>query len=241
MLDGQETKGDYKMQEKKDKYFTRGELWLWGSSLFAITAAFLVFDRVGWLSFIASLIGATSLILCAKGNPLGQVLIIIFSAIYGYVSFSARYYGEMLTYVGMTLPMAVAALISWLRHPYRGNKSEVEVARIGKGDVIIMLLLSLSVTAVFYFILEYFDTANLIVSTLSVTTSFAAVFLTAKRSPYFALAYALNDLVLILLWGSATLSDTSYVSVLVCFVTFLFNDIYGFISWRRMQRRQAVF
>ena len=229
-----------KKKEITDKYFTRGELWLWFSSLFAITLSFLVFDRTGWLSFAASLIGATSLILCAKGNPIGQVLIIIFSAIYGYVAFCARYYGEMLTYVGMTLPMAVAALISWLRHPYRGKKSEVEVARIGKSDVIIMLLLSATVTAVFYFILEYFNTANLIVSTLSVTTSFAAVFLTAKRSPYFALAYALNDLVLILLWGSATLSDTSYVSVLVCFITFLFNDIYGFISWRRMARRQSA-
>ena len=228
------------MQAKNDKYFTRGELWLWFSSLFAITASFLLFDRVGWLSFIASLIGATSLILCAKGNPIGQGLMIIFSLIYGYVSWKLAYYGEMITYVGMTLPMAALSLVSWLRHPYKGRVSEVEVARIGRSEIGFMLLLSAAVTAVFYFILEYFNTANLILSTVSVTTSFIAVYLTFRRSPYYALAYAANDVVLICLWWRATLLDPSYVSVLVCFIIFFFNDIYGFISWRRMARRQAV-
>ncbi len=225
-------------QEKTGKYFTRGELTLWLSSLFAITVSFLIFDRTGWLSLIASLIGATSLILCAKGNPLGQVLIIIFSSVYGYISFTANYYGEMLTYAGMTLPMAIFALVSWLKHPYKGKKSEVEVSSVGKNELCFMALLTVTVTVVFYFILEYFNTANLLVSTFSVTTSFVAVYLTFRRSPYFALAYATNDLVLIILWGAATLSEASYVSVLVCFITFLFNDIYGFISWKRMERRQ---
>ena len=189
--------------QEKAKYFTRVELILWFSSLFAITVSFLIFDRAGWLSLFASLIGATSLILCAKGNPLGQVLIIIFSSIYGYISYTAEYYGEMLTYVGMTLPMAVFALISWLKHPYKGKRSEVEVSRLGKRELLLMLPLTLAVTALFYFILDYFNTASLVVSTLSVLTSFAAVYLTFRRSPYFALAYALNDLVLIVLWGIA--------------------------------------
>ncbi len=76
-------------------------------------------------------------------------------------------------------------------------------------------------------------------STLSVATSFIAVYLTARRSPYFALAYASNDVILIILWTLAAITDVSYLSVLVCFIMFLVNDIYGFINWRRMQRRQA--
>ena len=41
-----------------------------------------------------------------------------------------------------------------------------------------------------------FNTTNLIPSTISVTISFLAVYLTFRRSPYFDLAYALNDIVL---------------------------------------------
>ena len=95
-----------------------------------------------------------------------------------------------------------------------------------------------TVTFVFYFILRFFHTANLITSTLSVATSFFAAFLTYKRSPWFALAYAGNDVVLIVLWALATKEDLSYVSVLACFIVFLFNDLYGFFNWRRMERRQ---
>ncbi len=219
-------------------YFSRAEKILWVSSAALIIISFALFDRVNYLTLLASLTGVTSIIFSAKGNPIGQFLMIIFSLIYGYISFSFSYYGEMITYLGMTMPMAVFALVSWLRHPYKGRKSEVEVNRTGTKETIFMLFLSAAVTAVFYFVLKYFGTANIIPSTLSVTTSFIAVYLTFRRSPYFSAAYAANDIVLIVLWVLASMTSTKYISVTVCFTAFLINDIYGFISWKRMEKRQ---
>ena len=102
-----------------------------------------------------------------------------------------------------------------------------------------MWIITAVITVLFYFILEHFQTANIIPSTVSVTTSFVAVYLTFRRSPYFALAYASNDVVLIILWVLASINDIKYVSVVVCFVAFLFNDIYGFINWKKMKIRQS--
>ncbi len=220
-------------------YFSKGELLLWFSSLFLITSSFLVFDREGYLTLIASLIGVTSLIFCAKGNPFGPFLMIIFGVLYGIISLTFRYYGEMITYVGMTVPMSIFSFVAWLRNPYKGNLSEVAVSKLKRKDVVAMLLLTLAVTVVFYFILAAFDTANLIPSTLSVATSFLAVLLTYKRSPCYALVYAANDVVLIFLWILAAISDIKYLSVIICFIAFLANDIYGFINWKHMQKRQA--
>ena len=220
------------------KYFSPFEWGLWLSSLLIITVFFFVFDREGYLTLIASLIGVTSLIFAAKGNPLGPLLMVFFSILYGIISYSFAYYGEMITYLGMTLPMSAFALISWLRNPYKGKKSEVAVNRLSKKATVFALFLTAAVTVAFYFILDAFDTANIIPSTLSVTTSFLAVYLTWRRSPYFALAYAANDVVLIILWILATLRDLSYLSVTVCFAVFLINDLYGFISWHRMEKRQ---
>lgn len=225
---------------KKYHYFSLFEILLWSISVVFIFASFLIFDRESYLTLIASVIGVTSLIFNAKGNPVGQVLMIIFSVLYGIISFSFAYYGEMITYLGMTAPMALFALISWLRNPYKGNKAQVEVNRISKKEVVFMLLLTLAVTAVFYFILEFFGTANILPSTVSVATSFAAAYLTFRRSPYFALVYAMNDVVLIVLWIMATLSDISYLSVMICFVVFLVNDLYGFVCWLRMLEAQKV-
>ena len=228
-----------RLMQKITAYFSRTELILWGCSVALIVPAFYLFDGENPLTLLASLIGVTSLIFNAKGNPFGQFLMVIFSLLYGYISFTFSYYGEMITYLGMTLPMALFALISWLRNPYQGKRAEVAVNTISKREAGAMWVLTAAVTVLFYFILAFFHTANLIPSTLSVSTSFLAAYLTFRRSPCFALAYAANDVSLIVLWVLASFCDVRYFSVVVCFAAFLAHDIYGYISWQRMKLRQS--
>ena len=221
-------------------YFSKTEIVLWSVSVLFVMISFCFFDGESYLTLTASLIGVTSLIFNAKGNPVGQALMIVFSLLYGVISFSFAYYGEMVTYLGMTMPMALFALISWLRNPYNGNKAEVKVNSISKRERALMGLLTIIVTVVFFFILNHFNTANIVPSTISVTTSFVAAYLTFRRCPTFALAYAANDIVLIVLWVMASVYDSKYISVVVCFIAFFINDIYGYVSWRQMKQRQTA-
>lgn len=222
------------------KNFSLADYSIWISSMGIIISFFGLFDGKNFLSLTASLIGVTSLIFAAKGHPLGQVLIIIFSAIYGYISFDFSYYGEMITYLGMTAPMAAISLISWLRNPFHDNPAEVRVNTLKINEIVLIPFITAAVTVIFFFVLKYFHTANLFTSTLSVSTSFTAAYLTFRRSAFFALAYALNDAVLIVLWAMAVSKDISSLSVLICFVMFLVNDLYGFKSWLDMKKRQQA-
>ena len=154
------------------------------------------------------------------------------------ISFCFKYYGEMITYLCMSAPAAVASLISWIKHPYK-NSDEVEVSRVGKKQIIFMFFLAILVTVLFYFILSALNNANLFFSVLSVTTSFVASYLTFLRSPYYALGYVANDIVLIILWILAAIEDISYIPMIFCFVMFLANDLYGFFNWKSMQARQS--
>lgn len=224
---------------KKSRYFTNLEIVIWISSLSLILLSFFIFDRENYFNMIASLLGATSLIFCAKGNPFGQALIIVFATLYAYVSWTFRYYSEILTYLGMTLPMAVVSLISWLKNPFEKGKMQVKVNNLSKKEYLFILLLAGVVTIIFFFILRALNTASLIVSTISIFTSFFASFLTFRRSEFFALAYALNDIVLMVLWAIATMSNIEYISILMCFLVFLINDSYTFINWRKMKKHQA--
>lgn len=223
----------------KKAYFTKAELALWLSSVAMIFGSFFLFGGDNVLSLVSSLIGVSSLLLIAKGNPIGQLLTILFSVLYGIISYSFAYYGEMLTYLCMTAPMALLALITWLKHPFEGKKSEVEIAKLTKKDLSPMFLSAAVVTGIFYLLLEALNTANLIPSTASVTTSFLAVYLTYKRSPYYALAYAANDIVLMILWTLASFENRSYLSVVVCFAAFFLNDLYGFASWQKRHAEQT--
>ncbi len=227
-----------KILKKATDYFSKAEIALWTISMALIVAAFLIFKNKNYVALAASVTGVTALILNAKGHPAGQALMIVFSILYGIISYSYRYYGEMITYLGMSMPMAVVALVAWLKHPYEGKKSQVTVGNVGKKETVFMLLLAAAVTTGFYFVLKALDTTNLFFSTVSVTTSFLAVYLTFRRSSLFPLAYAANDVVLIILWAFASRTDASYFSVIVCFVAFLANDFYGFINWEKMRRAQ---
>lgn len=215
---------------------TKFEKILWLCSAIVVIISY-VFARQGILSLVTSLIGVTALIFVAKGMVAGQILTIVFAIFYGVVSLKLNYYGEMLTYLFMTAPMAAFSAIQWLRHPYK-NTNVVEISKLSKKNITLMLLLSALVTLVFYFVLQAFNTANLFWSTISVTTSFIAVYLTALRSPFYALGYAANDIVLIILWVLATISDISYLPMIACFLMFLINDIYGFVNWQKMQKEQ---
>lgn len=216
---------------------TRFERGLWLTSLCGILISFALSGGGDILTMIASLVGVTALIFVAKGYVLGQVLTVVFAVFYGIISFFFRYYGEMITYLCMTAPIAIVSVISWLRHPYKGSR-EVAVSRLSGRQIAVMVVSAAAVTAAFYFILRALGNANLVFSTVSVTTSYIASYLTFLRSPYYAIGYAANDVVLIVLWVLATIESLSYLPMVLCFVLFLVNDLYGFVNWRRMQKRQ---
>ena len=216
---------------------TRFERGLWLISVCGVIVSFALSGGGDILTMIASLIGVTALIFVAKGYVLGQVLTVAFAVFYGIISFFFRYYGEMITYLCMTAPIAVASVVSWLRHPHKGSR-EVEVSRLSRRQIAVMIVSAMAVTAAFYFILRALGNANLVFSTVSVTTSYVASYLTFLRSPYYAVGYAANDVVLIVLWVLATIESLSYLPMVLCFVLFLVNDLYGFYNWQRMQKRQ---
>ncbi len=101
---------------------------------------------------------------------------------------------------------------------------------------VIALLFFGSVVAVsFYYILQALGTPNIVLSTVSIETSFLAAALTMLRSSYYALGYAANDMVLIVLWILASFENPDYIPVVINFAIFFFNDMYGFLCWRKRE------
>lgn len=221
------------------KTLTKMDRLLWICSLAAVLISNILPGQLDILTLAAALIGVTSLIFAAKGNVWAQILMIVFSILYGIISYKFRYWGEMITYLGMTLPMAVWSTVTWIRNPSADNGSEVEIQRLNRKHIGGLVIFTASVTVVFYYILKSLGTPNMVFSTISVTTSFLAASLTMLRSSYYALGYAANDIVLIVLWILASLKDPAYIPVVVNFSIFFLNDMYGFISWKKREIRQA--
>lgn len=218
------------------KNLTSFEKGLWFLSTVLVWGSYTLANQSDYLTLIASLVGVTALIFVAKGDVLGQVLTIAFGIIYGIISYRFRYYGEIITYLGMTAPIALLSVITWLKHPYA--KQEVKISEVTKKQGIILLAVTLVVTIALGYVLIQLGTSNIEFSIISIATSFLASSLMMLRSHYYALAYAANDIVLIVLWTLASMSDVMYLPMVICFVVFLINDLYGFFNWKRMKHYQ---
>lgn len=213
---------------------------LWVSSAFVVVLSNIIPGNFDLLTLAATLVGVTSLVFAAKGNVWAQILMVVFSILYGVISFRFRYWGEMITYLGMTLPMAVWSIFTWVKNPSEENGNQVQIQKLSLKQVFLLVLSTAAVTAVFYFILVALKTPNIVFSTISVTTSFVAASLTMMRSSYYAAGYAANDLVLIVLWVLASLKNPVYIPMVVNFAVFFLNDMYGFFSWKKREKLQNI-
>lgn len=211
---------------------------IWIGSLLVVTVSNTVSGDLDLLTLLAALVGVTSLIFAAKGNVWAQILMIVFSILYGIISWRFRYWGEMITYLGMTMPMAIWSTITWFKNPSKENGNEVAIQKLNWKHIVALFFLSVVVTSVFYFLLRVLNTPNIIFSSISITTSFIAATLTMLRSSYYALGYASNDIVLIILWILASRENPIYIPVVVNFFIFFFNDMYGFVSWKKRELEQ---
>lgn len=211
---------------------------LWAASAAGVTVLFCLVPQKNPLTLIATLVGVTSLLFVAKGHVSGQFLQLVFCVLYAIVALGFKYYGEAITYMGMTFPSDLFAAVVWLKNPSKKGKSEVRMAHLTPKKSAVAIFISTAVTVIFYFILKKLNTANLEISTVSVATSMAASVLIIMRVPYYALAYAANDIVLIAMWILASAENPVYIPMIFNFVIFLVNDLYGFFSWKKLRRIQ---
>ena len=160
---------------------------LWLMSMAVVLITNLLSGNVHPATAAGTLVGVTALIFLARGDVWGQILTVVFSLLYAVTSWQFRYWGEMLTYLGMTLPMAVLSIVSWLRNPFEGSH-EVAIQKLSGRQKAWCALWTAAATAFFGWILWLLNTPNLAVSILSITTSFLAAYLTFQRSSFSALA-----------------------------------------------------
>lgn len=221
------------------KVLTKFDICLWAAAFTAIILTFFLIGSNDYMTLVSSITGITMLMFIVKGNVVGQFLTVIFSVCYGIVSYFTKYYGEMITYLGMSTPAAIYAIVTWLRHPSKDGAS-ISIAKLNVKKVSIVGVISAAVTVAFYFILRALGTTNLAISTVSVALSMIAACFTILRSPFYGLAYACNDIVRIVLWALFAVTDISCLPIIVCFSLFFVYDTYGFINWMRMKKKQTA-
>ncbi|MCR5146112.1 MAG: nicotinamide riboside transporter PnuC [Clostridia bacterium] len=190
------------------------------------------------LTTLCAIVGVVTVLLLAKGKNLGQIFGVLIAILYSIVSFKNRYYGEVMIYLIIMLPMHIIGIFSWFRHKNEKTDS-VEVNKISKKEWIIVALLFSGIFVGIYYLLKAFNTNELIVSTISVLASLFACYLQIRRSRFSFGFYMINDIILMVLWGIPVVKGSIVLLPILLDPTINFiNDSYGFYNWRKMEKEQ---
>ena len=197
-----------------------------------------IFFKSDLLTTSCSIVGIITALLLAKGKNLGQVFGLLITILYSIVSFKNKYYGEVLIYALLMLPMYVIGIITWINHKNKKTNS-VEINSIKKKEWIIVSFVFALVFVGIYYLLKAFNTNELIVSTISVLASLFAVYLQIRRSKYSFSFYIVNDIILMFLWGIPVVRGSFILFPMLLNPTInLINDIYGFYNWKKTEKIQ---
>ncbi len=226
------------MIKKFFAYFTIFEWCLWGIGIVAITASFFIFSAGDILSYLSSVFGLTSLILMAKGNFVGLIIGVVFALTYAMFSYTQAYYGEMLIYLCVYLPLKIISIFNWIKNKFGKNVMQVKVGTFRRTECIVCSLLIFVLTMPFYFLLKYLNTDNLTISTISLIPSLAATYCMLRRIEYFSLCYVVNDIVMVIMWSIKLSDGFDALPSVIAFSFFILNDLYSFINWKRLKKKQ---
>ena len=218
------------------KDWTKFEIiFLFGGTILALLLTPLFKGTV--IDLVYTLLYFWTALLLAKGKYSCYIIGIISTFFYSYVSYTNSYFGEVIISMCCTLPLMIIGLINWLKH--QDSTNTVIIKEITKKELILVLLSQLVLFYGYYYLLKIFNTSNLIVSSLSIVASLIATYLTARRSEYGFIGFIINDLILIVLWGTLVIQgNLSIIPVLLCPVLLLINDIYGAYNWKKLKNIQ---
>lgn len=220
------------------KNMPRIELLVWAASSLLILISFLVIKDKSPMVLLTALVGVAALTFVVRGSIMGQLLLIVFSVLYSVVACGEHYYGEMVTFAFMQIPVSMYTVVKWGKEPYKEHSAAV--VEMNPLKLLFTFVAAAIVTLIMFFILKHFNTPQLVVSTLSIAASFIALSLTVLHSPHYSFAFAINDILMIILWVVATVGThytphLCYIPLLICLITFLANDIYGVVEWQNMK------
>ncbi len=193
-------------------------------------------------AILTSLIGVVAVFLNAKGNIVGLILLIIQGLFYAIISFKNALYGEVIIYIGLVMPLKLFGLFQWIKNRSKEDRFVVNINKLGYKEILLSLLGSGLIFVGGYFLLKAFNTASLVLSTISVVTCILETYYNLRREKLACVVAVINNLVVIFMWLNTAIQtgDLTVLPIMVCSFINSISNTYGFFVWKKLYKKQNI-
>lgn len=217
---------------------------IWLALFTVITIGLSIYFEDTMVAAVASLTGMISVVLVAKGKISNYYFGIINIALYSWISYQHEVFGELMLNLAFFLPMNIIGLVLWTK---RNKKKQVEETKEGfdvqvavltkKTKVIWAALAVVTIIPYAYLLQEIGGRIPLLDSITTVLQVIAMVWMVQRFKEQWSLWIVVNVLNIIL-WVYAFATSGDDVAILVMWVAYLFNSVYGYWKWNKAQKQE---
>ncbi|MED7787976.1 nicotinamide riboside transporter PnuC [Francisella sp. 19X1-34] len=231
---------DINLKNIFDDYNSFEILWLICSVGVLGLISILTTDKYLVLTTIATVTGMLNLFLIAKGKTLNYFFAFINNLTYAYVCYQQGIFGQFLLFTFFFFPMQFYGLYNWTK-PQSTDENNDIVTKSLTTKHRVYLTIGIIVSAILYggFILKgiFNQQVGLFADSLTGVVSVVAIILMVKAYlEQWTLWIIINTLSTII-WLQQYLSGSGdSVAFLAMWLIYLFNAIYGYINWKKLEK-----
>ena len=208
-----------------------------------LTCAIICVLSIYWKDTAVGIVSAVAGVACVVCTGKGKLSAYLFGLVnvvlYAYISFQAKYYGEVMLNVLYYFPMQFYGLYVWKKHMNQ-ETHEVQKRNMSKKSWLLVLLGVAVSTIVYGFILRQLGGALPFVDALSTVISVFAMIISIHMYVEQWLLWLIVDAVSVVMWGVAYARGSESIATLIMWVVYLANAVIMYIKWQREVKRNEV-
>lgn len=231
---------DISFRKVFDDYNSFEILWLICSVGVLGLISILTTDQYLVLTTIATVTGMLNLFLIAKGKTLNYFFAFINNLTYAYVCYQQGIFGQFLLFAFFFFPMQFYGLYNWTKPQSTDENNDIVTKNLTNKQRI-YLSVGIIISAILYgsFILKgiFNQQVGLFADSLTGVVSVVAIILMVKAYlEQWTLWIIINTLSTIIWLQQYILGSGDGIAFLAMWLIYLFNAIYGYINWKKLQK-----
>ena len=209
-----------------------------------ITACLVIIGlSIYWQDTVIGIISAATGVACVVCTGKGKLSAYVFGLInvilYAFISYQARYYGEVMLNVFYYLPMEFYGLYVWNKH-MDSETHEVKKRQMKASGKLFMILAVAFGTAGYGFILRSLGGALPFVDALSTVVSVVAMVVSVKMYMEQWILWIVVDVVSVVMWAAAFANGNDSIATLLMWIVYLGNAIIMYFKWAKEAKKDAI-
>lgn len=209
-------------------------IWLVSSTVIMIALSVVWGDNL--LALISGITGILGVVLAAKGKVSTYFFATINVAIYAYLTFQNALYGEFMLNTFYYIPMNFVGFYLWSRHKNQ-ESGDVEGRELTKKQITILLVVVAVIVVGYWNILSRMGGQLALIDAMSTIFSVVALILQVARYAEQWLLWIIVNVVSVIMWGLLIGKDSSAITMVVMWIAYLFNSVYGYYNWKKLSKQ----